>query len=63
MSCAEIALQAGEQVVSLAFHVAVRQCQQLLDRFALDQSTDHRSGRDAVDVADHAAEFDAPVVQ
>ena len=51
MACTEIALQAGEQLVSFAFHVAVRQCQQLLDKLALDQA------------ADHAAEFDAPVVQ
>ena len=63
MSCAEIALQAGEQILALAFDVAVRQREQLLDRLALDQAADHRAGRDAVDVADHAAEFDAPVIE
>ena len=42
---------------------AARHVEQAVDALALDQALDHRCGRHAINVADHAAELDAAVVQ
>jgi hypothetical protein len=59
----EIAVQCGLQVVALELERAARQAEQAGDVLALDQTLDHRRGGHAVEVADHAAEFDAGVVE
>ena len=63
VACAEIAVQRTLQVVTLELERAARHVEQAGDVTALDQTLDHRAGRHPVDVADHAAELDAAVVE